>query len=75
MKLSDFKATYLALSNEPAMKDANEKSVDECVPAANKKAKGKYQLELAQTKHTCVTFTVSMHPCTVALYVNCMSIR
>jgi hypothetical protein len=41
VKLDDFKSAYLTRFNDQAMKDVNEKSVDECVPAANAKAKGK----------------------------------
>jgi hypothetical protein len=40
VKLEDFKAAYMARFNDPSLKDVNEKSIDECVPLANQKAKG-----------------------------------
>lgn len=41
MKLDEFKEAYLTRFNDPALREINEKSVDECVPLANEKAKGK----------------------------------
>jgi hypothetical protein len=41
VKHEDFKAAYLARFNDPSLKDVTEKSIDECVPLANQKAKGK----------------------------------
>jgi hypothetical protein len=41
VKLDDFKAAYLARFNDPSLKDVNEKSIDECIPLMNQKAKGK----------------------------------
>lgn len=41
MKLDDFKTAYLARFNDPSLMDVTEKSIDECVPLANQKAKGK----------------------------------
>ncbi|XP_021916061.1 uncharacterized protein LOC110828061 [Zootermopsis nevadensis] len=39
VKLNEFKAAYLDRLNDPALKDVIEKCADECVPAANAKAK------------------------------------
>jgi hypothetical protein len=41
VKLDDFKTAYLARFNDPSLMDVTEKSIDECVPLANQKAKGK----------------------------------
>jgi hypothetical protein len=41
VKHEDFKAAYLARFNDPSLKNINEKSIDDCVPLMNQKAKGK----------------------------------
>jgi hypothetical protein len=41
VRLDGFKEAYLARFNDPSLKDVTEKSIDECVPVTNQKAKGK----------------------------------